>query len=118
MSNTLLRIKQYIDYKKISLRSFEVSIEISNGSFTSQLKNGKTIGVDKLEKILQKYDDLNPEWVLTGKGPMLRNQKESPIDQLGEIYEYLRKHTYLLEEKLKEAEQKIQQLEIALNRDK
>jgi DNA-binding Xre family transcriptional regulator len=50
MSNTLLRIKQYIDYKKISLRSFEVSIEISNGSFTSQLKNGKTIGVDKLEK--------------------------------------------------------------------
>jgi hypothetical protein len=49
---------------------------------------------------------------------MLRNQKENPIDQLGEIYEYLRKHTYLLEEKLKEAEQKIQQLEIALNRDK
>jgi hypothetical protein len=54
----------------------------------------------------------------THRKNMLRNQKENPIDQLGEIYEYLRKHTYLLEEKLKEAEQKIQQLEIALNRDK
>jgi hypothetical protein len=73
--------------------------------------------VDKLEKILQKYDDLNPEWVLTGKGYATKS-KGKPIDQLGEIYEYLRKHTYLLEEKLKEAEQKIQQLEIALNRDK
>jgi chaperonin cofactor prefoldin len=118
MTNALLRIKQFIDYKKISLRSFELSIEMSNGSFTSQLKNGKTIGVDKLEKILQKYDDLNPDWVLTGKGAMLRNQKGDPLTQLAEIYEYLKRHTQHLEEKLKEAEQRIQQLESALNRDK
>jgi chaperonin cofactor prefoldin len=115
MSNALLRIKQFIDYKKISLRSFELSIEMSNGSFTSQLKNGKTIGVDKLEKILQKYDDLNPDWVLTGNGTMLRELKEDPLTQMAEIYEYLKTHTKVLEEKLNEAEQKIQHLESILN---
>lgn len=68
---TLQRIKQYIDYKGISVSQFEKSIGMSNGSFASQLKNRKTIGVDKLENILNQYQDLNPIWLLKGKGNML-----------------------------------------------
>jgi len=65
---TLKRIKQYLDIKGISVRNFEQSIGMSNGSFASQLKNNKTIGVDKLENILHFYPDINPNWLLTGKG--------------------------------------------------
>lgn len=72
-NNTIHRIKEYIDYKGISVRLFEKSIGMSNGSFASQLKNGKTIGVDKLENILHTYNEINPDWLLTKNGPMLRS---------------------------------------------
>ena len=110
MSDTLLRIKQYIDYKGLSLRGFEQSIGVSNGSFTSQLKNGKTIGIDKLEKILQLYEELNPDWVTTGRGNMLRETLEN-VDTsnsyLLELYEVNKKYTSLLEEKLKVTEEQL-----------
>lgn len=111
MSNTLQRLKQYIDYKGLSLRGFEQSIKISNGSFTNQLKNGKTIGVDKLENILRIYEELNPDWVLTGKGAMLREepQENEPIQDsyLVELYEVNKKYTGLLEEKLKATQEQL-----------
>lgn len=72
MSNTLNRIKEYIDYKGLSVRSFEETVGFSNGSFASQLKNNRTIGVDRVENILQKYPDLNAQWLLTGQGSMLK----------------------------------------------
>lgn len=68
---TIQRIKQYIDFKGINNKKFEESVGFSNGSFASQLKNDKTIGVDKLENILNVYSDLNPTWLLTGDGDML-----------------------------------------------
>ncbi|WP_208012140.1 hypothetical protein [Flavobacterium psychrotolerans] len=71
---TLKRIKIYIDYKGFSVMFFEKEVGMSNGSFASQLKKNKTIGVDKLENILKKYPEINPEWLLTGKGSMLKDQ--------------------------------------------
>jgi phage repressor protein C with HTH and peptisase S24 domain len=75
MKTTLQRIKDFIDYKDFSIRVFEMSVGMSNGSFASQLKNNKTIGVDKLENILQKYPELNAEWLLTGRGEMLKSEE-------------------------------------------
>lgn len=72
-ANTLHRLKEYIDNKGISVRAFEQSVNMSNGSFASQLKNNKTIGVDKLEYILYVYHDINAEWLLTGQGEMLKH---------------------------------------------
>lgn len=132
MSDTLFRIKQYIDYKGLSLRAFEASIGISNGAFTSQLKPGKTIGVDRLENILRIYEDLNPDWALTGKGTMLRSESASKetsdvsenasksnqkaLERLEELYEVNKKYTQLLEEKLKATQKQLQELEDEFNR--
>lgn len=71
MSETLKRIKQFIDHKGLTIRSFEITVGFSNGAFASQLKNGKTIGVDKLENILNTYPEINANWLLTGHGKML-----------------------------------------------
>lgn len=71
MGTTVKRIKKYIDLKGINNRKFEESVGFSNGAFASQYKNDGSIGVDKVEKILQIYSDLNPIWLLTGKGHML-----------------------------------------------
>ncbi|MDR2825024.1 MAG: helix-turn-helix domain-containing protein [Prevotellaceae bacterium] len=72
MKNTIQRIKEYIDYQGISVSFFEKKIGMSNGSFASQLKKNKTIGVDKLEKILNEYPEISAEWLLRGIGNMLK----------------------------------------------
>lgn len=78
--NTIQRIKKYIDAKGIKVSVLEREVGMSNGSFASQLKNNKTIGVDKLENILKKYKDVNPEWLLTGNGSMLRFENITTIN--------------------------------------
>ena len=74
--NTLKRIKQYIDYKGITNQNFEKQVGFSNGAFASQLKNNRTIGVDKLENILIAFPELNPEWLLTGNGEMIKTKSK------------------------------------------
>lgn len=74
------RIKQFIDYKGINVSSFEKRIGYSNGAFASQLKTKKSIGVDKLENILNEFTDLDANWVLTGRGSMLKTDEGQPVD--------------------------------------
>lgn len=86
----LARLKQYIDLKKISVSAFERSIGMSNASFGKTLKQGKGIGSDKLEKILSVYTDLNPEWLLTGRGEILNTKSTENVtltkdDTMGDI---------------------------------
>lgn len=77
--STLKRIKEYIDLKGINIKRFEESVGFSNGAFASQLKNDKTIGVDKLENILSVYSEINPEWLLTGKGSILKKNENEQL---------------------------------------
>lgn len=62
----LERIKEYIDYKGITISAFEKSIGMSNASFGKSLKSGKGIGSDKLEKnskgIYRHFSLLAPHW--------------------------------------------------------
>ena len=76
----LQRLKDYIDYKHISTSAFEKSIGMSNASFGKSLKNNGTIGADKLENILSVYTDINPEWLLTGRGSMLKDREGGNIN--------------------------------------
>lgn len=77
MKNTVARIKDFIDFKGVSVRKFEEATGFSNGAFASQFKNNKTIGVDKVENILQTYPEINPDWLLTGNGQMLKKGNEN-----------------------------------------
>jgi transcriptional regulator with XRE-family HTH domain len=92
MENTLHRIKKYLDFKGISVSSFEKKLGFSNGSFASQLKNGKTIGVDKLENILKYFTDLDANWLLTGNGSMIKKHKKDALNQdnivINDVYSY------------------------------
>lgn len=77
MCKVLERIKTYIDYKGITISTFEKSVGMSNSSFGKQLKNKGAIGSDKLENILSTYSDLSPEWLFTGNGEMIKPQSSS-----------------------------------------
>ena len=74
----LERIKQYIDFKGISIAAFERSIGMANASFGKSLKNQGAIGTDKLENILTVYPDISPMWLLKGIGEMLLQNGDIP----------------------------------------
>ncbi|MCI1292416.1 MAG: XRE family transcriptional regulator [Prevotella sp.] len=83
----LERIKQYLDYKKISISAFEKSIGMSNASFRKSLKNKGAIGSDKLENILRVYSDLSPTWLFTGNGDMIEKHKFHKVFPQNETYD-------------------------------
>lgn len=65
------RLAQYIDYKGISLYAFENTIGSSRGAISKAIKERKNLGSQVLENILITYTDLNPSWLITGKGDMI-----------------------------------------------
>lgn len=76
------RLQLYIEFKDISLNAFDKSIDASNGYTGKQIKNKGSIGGDVLEKIFSIYTDLDPDWLCTGKGKMIRT--EDKISQQGD----------------------------------
>ncbi len=66
------RVRQIIEYKGISLSVFNKKISAGTGYVEKLLQRNGTIGSDKLENIVFVFPDINPIWLLTGKGEMLK----------------------------------------------
>ena len=79
------RILQFIDYKEISKNKFYIETGISNGILDK--KSG--LSMDTVEKFYSTYPEINPEGLLTGKGPMLKEStpedKQSKLQKIREI---------------------------------
>lgn len=65
------RIKEYIDFKGVSNSAFERENDLSNGYIATQLKRNADLGEGIINKILDNCLDINPLWLLTGKGNMI-----------------------------------------------
>jgi hypothetical protein len=75
------RLKSYFDFKRIKPGSVDRAIEVGNGYIGKQLKARASVGSDILEKIFMKYPDLNPVWVLTGRGNMIDLPENGSVPQ-------------------------------------
>ncbi|MDQ6477842.1 S24 family peptidase [Dyadobacter sp. LHD-138] len=74
------RLNEFIiNYLKITPYALEKSIDVSNGAISKAIANGKTIGMDTLEKIFIKYPDLNLEWLISGNGEMTKRERKNEI---------------------------------------
>lgn len=87
----------------ISISALEMKIGASKGVLSRALKNNTDIQVKWLIALVENYPDYNTEWILTGKGPMLRNANAHGMDELKEVGEeyQLREKVSVLEEKIK-----------------
>lgn len=61
------RVLQLIEFKGLNKSRFYKDTGLSNG-FLDKVKD---IGSSKLEDILNAYPDINPAWLITGKGEMI-----------------------------------------------
>jgi len=90
------RVKQIVDYKEISVKRFERKIGTGNNSISMGIKNKSNLSGNILIKILNSYSDINPVWLLTGKGKMLKKvvkksffstkDRENLVDELSSSY--------------------------------
>ena len=83
-SNIKERILQIADYYGISKEKFFEELAISYGNFKGSAKE-RPINSSFLENLLTKYPDISPDWVLLGKGEILRKSMQSSIQGSGNI---------------------------------
>lgn len=76
--NTKTRLLYFIDFKSISKREFCKKSSLSHTIFN----NNSAIGSDKLEKIHKAYEELNMDWVITGREEMIFNNKNNQLMNL------------------------------------
>ncbi len=75
------RIKQIFDYKGFSKYSeFADATGLSHQVASNYIKGKQKPDPEKLGIIQQSFDEINAEWLLTGKGEMLKQTKEPVTD--------------------------------------
>lgn len=67
------RLIQFIKYKGLSQRKFEIEVGLSNG-YINNIRNG--IGSAVLQKLLGKFPDLSQNWLINGYGEMIKPEIE------------------------------------------
>jgi len=71
------RFYSYIKEKGLKPTPLERDLGLSNGYIGKMLKRKSSIGSDVLEKIVYHFPDLNPNWLLSGKGEMIIKTKST-----------------------------------------
>ena len=67
------RLKQFIEYKGISVRKFEQNCDIKISTIQTAITKNTAIGSDKLIKIADNFRDLNMNWLFLGVGSMIND---------------------------------------------
>lgn len=67
------RVKDFLNYLAIGQNAFEKKVGWSNG----YINNVKSISAEKLTDAINEYPQLNAEWLLTGRGEMLKSENEN-----------------------------------------
>ena len=69
------RTLEFIKYKKISVKEFEIRCGLSNG-YVANMRKGYS--AEKLKDVLSAYPDLSREWLLFNEGEMIVNTPIEP----------------------------------------
>ena len=62
------RLAWYLKHKKIKYSTLERKTGLVHGYMSKQVRSSASIGSDILERICNACTDLNPTWLLTGRG--------------------------------------------------
>jgi len=72
------RVELIIKQEGLPVSVFEKKIGMSNNSIQMAIKRKAKLKDETLNSILKSFPRINPEWLLTGDGPMFRAEKNPP----------------------------------------
>jgi hypothetical protein len=72
------RLVYFLEQKDISAYAFEKTLGLSNGYLGKQLRAKGAVGSDILERISEHYPEISLDWLITGRGRMIRTGKAEP----------------------------------------
>lgn len=73
MSQIVNRLGSFIKFKNLSIRKFEGTVGMTYGALSRAIQKDTDIQSEWLEAIIENNPDLNPDWLLTGSGDMIRS---------------------------------------------
>ena len=124
------KIRQYLNSKGISKNSFYQKTGFAIGF----LDSGKSLGADKLETIIDNYPDLSLEWLVLGKGDMIKpstitnrsgvvisgdNNTNNNVDNrqyYSDSPDVLKAQIEILDERIKEKDAQIKEKDAQINK--
>lgn len=74
--NVKERLKKFIASKGLGQKAFEIECGLSNG-YVNNIRRSVTI--EKARQILERYPELNINWLMTGQGEMLKTQSINTV---------------------------------------
>lgn len=110
------RFIEYLDAKGLRITPIEKQLGFSNG-YLGKMRNRKaSVGSEVLEKIVCMFPDMNVEWLITGKGEMLKpgldDEKPPPekVEYLEREIEIINNLNTFLKEQVEHKDKQIDRL--------
>lgn len=66
------RIEKLIETLGLSARQFAVEIRVQPGTISNMMAGRNNPSLDVMKRIMERYETLNPEWLIAGRGSMWR----------------------------------------------
>lgn len=79
MGNILARIQSIATNEGVTIGAMERSIGASKGVLSRAINNGTDIQSKWLEVIVENYPKYSAEWLLSGRGSMLADERSAPV---------------------------------------
>lgn len=79
------RIKDILKFKNISMTSFSRGDSALQLRLSRQLNRNSSISLDTISIILDRFPDVSAEWLLRGKGEMLKASAAADTNQISEV---------------------------------
>lgn len=73
------RILKLIEYENLTSTKFAVEIGVQPSSISHILSGRNNPSYDFIIKVLKRYQNINAEWLLLNKGPMLKSIRQTSI---------------------------------------
>lgn len=110
------RFYKYLAEKSLKPTAIEKEIGLSNGYLSAQKKRGADMGEGMMLKVIDYFRDINPLWLLTGEGTMLRTDDVPTLPDTTSIDTPISSDTVLLRlmDKLDKKEAQIDHLQSEL----
>lgn len=112
------RVKQVINYYKLSDRAFSIKCNIAQNTLSRQLNRVREVSIATIKSILDKCPEISAEWLMRGKGEMLLTS-EQPTEAEDRMNKLIDTITFQ-QDTIKNLQARIKELEaeLIINRQK